>query len=107
MTVHAGVEITVDWAKKEHHLLGYFPDSAWEGKTLSVPMVALQEACAVVSVPLCVWREECVCNAGPGVWVLHLHVPRARANACAHVRVRGCGFPAGSERGKVGLRWHR
>lgn len=43
-----GVEITVDWAKKEHHLLGYFPDSAWKGKTLSPAMVALQEACAVV-----------------------------------------------------------
>lgn len=48
LQVGFGVEITVLWLKKEHHLLGYFPDSAWDGPTLSKPMKELQTACAVV-----------------------------------------------------------
>eukprot|EP00730_Choanoeca_flexa_P001379 TRINITY_DN10609_c0_g1_i4.p1 TRINITY_DN10609_c0_g1~~TRINITY_DN10609_c0_g1_i4.p1 ORF type:complete len:410 (+),score=65.74 TRINITY_DN10609_c0_g1_i4:165-1394(+) len=46
--VSFGVEITVLWAKKEHHLLGYFPDTAWAGTQLSPPMVQLQKAVAEV-----------------------------------------------------------
>eukprot|EP00050_Salpingoeca_kvevrii_P021872 m.116934 g.116934 ORF g.116934 m.116934 type:complete len:418 (-) comp9513_c0_seq1:376-1629(-) len=42
-----GVEITVDWNKKEHHLLGYFPDSVWTNP-LSSAMLKLQKECAVV-----------------------------------------------------------
>ncbi|EGD79625.1 hypothetical protein PTSG_10473 [Salpingoeca rosetta] len=43
-----GVEITVEWEKKEHHLLGYFPDSAWSARQLSPEMVTLQRECAKV-----------------------------------------------------------
>ena len=43
-----GVEITVSWVKKEHHLLGYFPDSSWESSQLSAPMLHLQRECAKV-----------------------------------------------------------
>lgn len=43
-----GVEITVGWDKKEHHLLGYFPGSVWSGQAFSAPMRALQTACAKV-----------------------------------------------------------
>lgn len=38
----------MEWAKKEHHLLGYFPDSEWEGPTLSQPMKKLQAEVAKV-----------------------------------------------------------
>ncbi len=37
-----GVEITVEWASKEHHLLGYFPTSAWAAPHLTAPMLELQ-----------------------------------------------------------------
>ena len=40
--------IQVDWDKKEHHLLGYFPDSEWKRSALSPQMLALQKACAQV-----------------------------------------------------------
>jgi len=47
-----GVEITVLWLKKEHHLLGYFPDSIWNNakasNALSTEMATLQVACAKV-----------------------------------------------------------
>jgi len=43
-----GVEITVGWLNKEHHLLGYFPDKAWEGQKMAPPMKSLQHACAQV-----------------------------------------------------------
>ena len=43
-----GVEITVEWMKKEHHLLGYFPDSAWDGPALSPAMTSLQQEVAKV-----------------------------------------------------------
>lgn len=52
VTVGFGVEITVLWLKKEHHLLGYFPDSVWNiaksSGALSPPMTVLQLACAKV-----------------------------------------------------------
>lgn len=48
VAVGFGVEITVDFSKKEHHLLGYFPDSVWAGAELLPAMVALQKACAEV-----------------------------------------------------------
>lgn len=47
LSVSFGVEITVGWLKKEHHLLGYFPDDVWAG-SLSRDMKALQKACAKV-----------------------------------------------------------
>eukprot|EP00053_Salpingoeca_punica_P018168 m.177123 g.177123 ORF g.177123 m.177123 type:complete len:424 (-) comp17374_c1_seq1:355-1626(-) len=43
-----GVEITVSWEEKEHHLLGYFPDAVWADTSLSPAMVKLQAACAEV-----------------------------------------------------------
>ena len=43
-----GVEITVLWNKKEHHLLGYFPNHLWNGNDLSPAMKELQAACAIV-----------------------------------------------------------
>eukprot|EP01147_Barroeca_monosierra_P007283 gene7283-7668_t len=45
-----GVEITVDWEKKEHHLLGYFPDYVWSGSKLTPAMLRLQTAVAKVKV---------------------------------------------------------
>ena len=41
--------LKVDWYKKEHHLLGYFPDSAWDGE-LSPPLRLLQAEVAKVCV---------------------------------------------------------
>eukprot|EP00045_Choanoeca_perplexa_P007467 m.68100 g.68100 ORF g.68100 m.68100 type:complete len:410 (+) comp14096_c0_seq2:162-1391(+) len=46
--VSFGVEITVGWLKKEHHLLGYFPDAEWAGSVLSNPMLTLKAAVAKV-----------------------------------------------------------
>ena len=47
-----GVEITVEWLKKEHHLLGYFPDSLWEQSRAAGTMLpdlnTLKVACAKV-----------------------------------------------------------
>jgi len=37
-----GLQITVLWEKKEHHLLGYFPDATWQ-RTYSKRMLALQQ----------------------------------------------------------------
>eukprot|EP00808_Paulinella_micropora_P020456 g32614.t1 len=48
MKAHLGVEITVDWAGKEHHLLGYFPDHVWLATQLSPDMTRLQQECARV-----------------------------------------------------------
>jgi hypothetical protein len=45
--VGLGVEITVDLAGKEHHLLGYFPDRAWAGE-MGPALRTLQAACARV-----------------------------------------------------------
>jgi predicted metal-dependent phosphoesterase TrpH len=38
LSVGFGVEITVEWIAKEHHLLGYFPDSIWKKEALSPAM---------------------------------------------------------------------
>jgi len=46
--VSFGVEITVDWDKKEHHLLGYFPDVEWQRSELSPAMTTLQAEVAKV-----------------------------------------------------------
>ena len=52
VTVGFGVEITVEWAKKEHHLLGYLPDSAWAkahaAGAMPPALLALKAACAKV-----------------------------------------------------------
>lgn len=40
--------MTVSWAKKEHHLLGYFPDSSWSNSDISLTMKDLQHACAII-----------------------------------------------------------
>eukprot|EP00501_MAST-03F_sp_TOSAG23-6_P002088 GSMAST32.ASY1.ANO1.2181.1 assembled CDS len=41
-----GVEMTVLWNSKEHHLLGYFPNSVWvSGNQYSNEMINLQSAC--------------------------------------------------------------
>jgi predicted metal-dependent phosphoesterase TrpH len=48
ISVGFGVEVTVLWDRKEHHLLGYFPDHVWQGQALSAPMTVLQDACAIV-----------------------------------------------------------
>ncbi len=63
-----GTEITVDFHGREHHLLGYFPDSAWEASKMSPEMLALQKACAEVvfrtrvCVRACVHVCVCVCG---------------------------------------------
>ena len=38
----------VDWDKKEHHLLGYFPDVEWQRSELSPAMTTLQAEVAKV-----------------------------------------------------------
>jgi hypothetical protein len=52
-----GVEITVDYDGKEHHLLGYFPDRAW-ANDMTPAMLELKSACAAV-------RVSCLYNS-PG-----------------------------------------
>lgn len=56
-----GVEITVSWNKKEHHLLGYFPSSSWKNDELSPELQVLQ----VCAQWWCLGRgQESVCMLG-------------------------------------------
>lgn len=42
IAVGFGVEITVGWAKKEHHLLGYFPTHLFRAPELTPALTHLQ-----------------------------------------------------------------
>lgn len=50
--------LQVEWATKEHHLLGYFPDSAWKGPFLTSSMKLLQQAVAEVRTTGFAVRQE-------------------------------------------------